>query len=171
MTRCARARRFIIRSTLAGLASLENSLILYLEKRAVYQSPGAIYSELCPAAQRSRRSRRRDGHADIALSPLHFPRRKSARPTSSSSRCSRTCTMTNDCPRSNLSLLPPLLPFLLLPSLLNISIVLLNGRRGEGGAESGAPPASSPRPPLAYEHLTFFEVRPPAKKAAPRDAA
>ena len=37
MTRCARARRFIIRSTLAGLASLENSLILYLEKRAVYQ--------------------------------------------------------------------------------------------------------------------------------------
>ena len=28
---------------------------------------------------------------------------------------------------------------------------------GEGGADSGAPPASPPRPPLAYEHLAFFE--------------
>ena len=28
---------------------------------------------------------------------------------------------------------------------------------GEGGANSGAPPASPPRPPLAYEHLAFFE--------------
>ena len=27
----------------------------------------------------------------------------------------------------------------------------------EGGADSGAPPASPPRPPLAYEHLAFFE--------------
>ena len=27
---------------------------------------------------------------------------------------------------------------------------------GEGGADSGAPPAP-PRPPLAYEHLAFFE--------------
>ena len=28
---------------------------------------------------------------------------------------------------------------------------------GEGGADSGAPPASPPRPPLTYEHLAFFE--------------
>ena len=28
---------------------------------------------------------------------------------------------------------------------------------GEGGADSGAPSASPPRPPLAYEHLAFFE--------------
>ena len=28
---------------------------------------------------------------------------------------------------------------------------------GEGGAESGAPRAAPPRPPLAYEHLAFFE--------------
>ena len=28
---------------------------------------------------------------------------------------------------------------------------------GEGGADSGAPRASPPRPPLAYEHLAFFE--------------
>ena len=28
---------------------------------------------------------------------------------------------------------------------------------GEGGADSGAPPASPPLPPLTYEHLAFFE--------------
>ena len=28
---------------------------------------------------------------------------------------------------------------------------------GEGGADSGPPPASPPRPPLTYEHLAFFE--------------
>ena len=28
---------------------------------------------------------------------------------------------------------------------------------GESGAGSGAPPAPPPRPPLAYEHLAFFE--------------
>ena len=28
---------------------------------------------------------------------------------------------------------------------------------GEGGADSGGPPASPPRPPLTYEHLAFFE--------------
>ena len=28
---------------------------------------------------------------------------------------------------------------------------------GEGGADSRAPPAPPPRPPLAYEHLAFFE--------------
>ena len=28
---------------------------------------------------------------------------------------------------------------------------------GEGGADSRAPPAMPPRPPLTYEHLAFFE--------------
>ena len=39
-------------------------------------------------------------------------------------------------------------------------LISLSEMEGEGGADSGAPRAAPPRPPLAYEHLAFFEVHP-----------